>query len=105
MCEDVRAATLGAGKPLRWTESQVENAGTHDKRGAERSMIMMPNHYDRERLAQAHFQELLREAEHERLLAQLPQPRRSVPLLPARLMLALRALRTRLRQGLQRHIA
>ncbi len=66
---------------------------------------MMPNHYDRERLAQAHFQELLLEAEHERLLAQLPQPRRSVLLLPARLMLSLRALRMRLRQGLQRRIA
>jgi hypothetical protein len=66
---------------------------------------MMPNHYDRERLAQAHFQELLLEAEHERLLAQLPQPRRSVLLLPARLMLSLRALRVRLRQGLQRRIA
>ncbi len=66
---------------------------------------MMPNHYDRERLAQAHFQELLREAEHERLLAQLPQPRGSVLLLPARLMLSLRALRMRMRKGLQRHIA
>lgn len=66
---------------------------------------MMQNHYDRERLAQAHFQELLREAEHERLLAQLPQSRRNVLLLPARLMLSLRALRTRLRKGLQRHIA
>ena len=66
---------------------------------------MMPNHYDRERLAQAHFQELLREAEHERLLAQLPQPRRSVPLLPARLMLSWRSLRTRLRKGFQRRIA
>ena len=66
---------------------------------------MMPNHYDRERFAQAHFQELLREAEQERLLAQLPQPRRSVLLLPARLMLSLRALRMRLRQGLQRRIA
>jgi hypothetical protein len=66
---------------------------------------MMPNHYDRERLAQAHFQELLLEAEHERLLAQLPQPRRSVLLLPARLMLSLRALRMRMRKGLQRHIA
>ena len=66
---------------------------------------MMPNHYDRERLAQAHFQELLREAEHERLLAQLPQPKRSVLLLPARLMLSLRALRTRLRKGFQRRMA
>ena len=66
---------------------------------------MMPNHYDRERLAQAHFQELLREAEHERLLAQLPQPNHNVLPLPVRLMLSLRALRMRLRKGLQRHIA
>ena len=65
---------------------------------------MMPNHYDRERLARAHFQELLREAEHERLLAQLPQPKRNV-LLPARLLLSLRALRLKLRQGFQRRIA
>jgi hypothetical protein len=70
----------------------------------ERRMIMMLNHYDRERLAQAHFQELLREAEQERLSAQLPQPRHSV-LLPERVMLSLRTLRTRLRQGLQRRMA
>jgi hypothetical protein len=68
-------------------------------------MIMMLNHYDRERLAQAHFQELLREAEQERLSAQLPQPKRNVLLLPARLMLSLRALRTRLHKGFQRRIA
>ena len=30
---------------------------------------MMPNYYDRERLAQAHFEELLCEAEQERLSA------------------------------------
>lgn len=66
---------------------------------------MMLNHYDRERLAQAHFQELLREAEHERLSAQLPQPKHNVLLLPARLMLSLRTLRTRLRKGFQRRIA
>jgi hypothetical protein len=68
-------------------------------------MIMMLNHYDRERLAQAHFQELLREAEQERLSAQLPQPNHNVLLLPARLMLSLRALRMRLRKGFQRRIA
>ncbi len=65
----------------------------------------MLNHYDRERLAQAHFQELLREAEQERLSAQLPQPNHNVLLLPARLMLSLRTLRTRLRKGLQHRIA
>ena len=66
---------------------------------------MMPNHYDRERLAQAHFQELLREAEHERLLAQLPQPNRTRQLPFERLMLSLRTLGMRLRQGFQRRIA
>jgi len=60
---------------------------------------MMPTHYDRERLAQAHFQELLREAEHERLLAQLPQPNRNG------LLLTLRALRLKLRHGFQRRTA
>ena len=35
---------------------------------------MIPGYHDHERLAQAHRQELLREAEHERLLAQLPRP-------------------------------
>jgi len=65
----------------------------------------MPNYYDHERLAQIHRQELLREAEHERLVAQLPLPNRSVLLLPARLMLSLRALRMRLRQGLLRRMA
>jgi hypothetical protein len=67
---------------------------------------MMPNHYDRERMAQAHRQQLLREAEHERRLSQLLQPDRRV-LLPslAQLLQSLRTLRTRLRKGLQRPIA
>ena len=65
---------------------------------------MMLNHYDRERLAQAHFQELLREAEQERRSSQLPQPTRSV-LLPARLIQSLHALRMRLRKGFQRRMA
>ena len=43
---------------------------------------MMPNTYDRDRLVQAHRQDLLREAEHERLLAQLPQPKRDTLRLP-----------------------
>jgi hypothetical protein len=66
---------------------------------------MMPTHYDRERLAQAHFQELLREAEHERRLSQLPPPKRSVLPLPVRLLLSLRALRLKLRKGFQRRTA
>ena len=65
---------------------------------------MMPTHYDRERLAQAHFQELLLEAEHERRLSQLPQSNRSV-LLPTRLLLPWRALRLELRHRFQRRTA
>jgi len=39
---------------------------------------MIPGYHDHERLAQTHSQDLLREAEHEHLLAQLPQPDRNV---------------------------
>ena len=39
---------------------------------------MIPGYHDHERLAQTHRQDLLREAERERLLAQLPQPDRNV---------------------------
>jgi hypothetical protein len=60
---------------------------------------MMPNHYDRERMAQAHRQELLREAEHERLLAQLSQPKHSVLRLPTPFKMYWRAFHIRL-QGL-----
>ncbi len=61
---------------------------------------MMPNYYDRERLAQAHRQDLLREAEHERLLAHLPQLNRSLLLLSfAKLTLFVRTLLMRLRLG------
>jgi len=82
-------------------ERDTDNWTRHERR-----TTMMPNHHDRGRMAQAHRQELLREAEHERLLAQLPEPERRV-LLPslAQLMLSLRALRMRLRKGLQRRIA
>ena len=66
---------------------------------------MMPNHYDRERMAQAHRQDLLREAEHERLAAQLSQPIRRIPPFPAQLILSLRALRIRLQHGFQRRSA
>jgi hypothetical protein len=66
---------------------------------------MIPNHYDHERMAQAHRQDLLREAEHERLTAQLSQPRRRIPLFPAQLIPFLRALRMRLQHGFQRHSA
>lgn len=67
---------------------------------------MIPGYHDHERLAQTYRQELLREAEHERLLAQLPLPNRSVLLpSPTRLMLSLRALCMRLQHGLQRRMA
>jgi hypothetical protein len=66
---------------------------------------MMPNHYDRDRLAQAHSQKLLHEAEHERLLAQLPQPKRDALSLPALFKLTWRALRIRLQRRFQQHTA
>jgi hypothetical protein len=37
-------------------------------------MIMIPGYHDHEKFVQAHRQNLLNEAEHERRLAQLPQP-------------------------------
>jgi hypothetical protein len=40
---------------------------------------MMPNHYDCEQFAQIHRQDLLREAVHERQLAQLSQPNARMP--------------------------
>lgn len=60
---------------------------------------MMPNHYERERFAQTHRQNLLREVEHERLLEQLPRPDRRVLRIPMRLKLSWQALRMRLQQG------
>ena len=60
---------------------------------------MMPNHYERERFAQAHRQQLLREAEHERLLDQLPRPRRRTPNIPLKFKLSWQALRMWLQQG------
>lgn len=60
---------------------------------------MMPNHYERERFAQAHCQHLLREAEYERRLSQLPRPGRRFPRIPLRLKLSWQALRMRLQQG------
>ncbi|HEU0000939.1 MAG TPA: hypothetical protein VFQ36_08580 [Ktedonobacteraceae bacterium] len=61
----------------------------------------MMNHYERERFAQAHRQNLLREAEHERLLEQLPRSRRRVPNIALRLKLSWQALRMRRRQDAQ----
>ena len=64
----------------------------------------MPNYYTHERLAQARRLDLLREAERERLLAQLPQTKHDLLLL-SRLLLPWRALRTSLQKRLQRRIA
>lgn len=66
---------------------------------------MMPNHYDRERFAEVHRQDLVREAEHERLLAQLSQPKRNMLHLPTRFKISWRALRIRLLHRLQRRTA
>ena len=66
---------------------------------------MMPNHYDRERMAQAHRQDLLREAEHERLLAELSQPKRRILRLRIGFKLSWHALRMRVQHRLQRRTA
>jgi hypothetical protein len=60
---------------------------------------MIPGYHDQEKFAQAHRENLLREAEHERLLAQLPKPDHNVlQLFLARSALFLRLLRTRLQK-------
>lgn len=66
---------------------------------------MMPNYYIHERLAHEHRQDLLREAEHERMLVQLPKANGHFLDAPARLMLSLRALRFRLVKRLHRQFA
>ena len=67
---------------------------------------MIPNYYVLEQLAQAHRQDLLREAEHGRLLAQVPQSDHTVPShFLARVALFLRELELRLKlrsRGVQR---
>jgi hypothetical protein len=85
-------------------ELQVDIAGASCK-GAERRTNMMPNPYARDRLAQIHRQDLLREAEHERRLSQLPQPKRDALSLPARFKVTWRALRMRLHRRFQQHTA
>ena len=65
---------------------------------------MIPGYHDQEKFAQAHRENLLREAEHERLLAQLPQHERGIRRrLLARPALFLRDLRKRLQQRGKRH--
>ena len=64
---------------------------------------MMPNHYDREQFAQIHRQDLLREAAHQRQLAQLSQPHPRMSFFDS-LKFSLRTRSIKLRKGLQRRI-
>jgi hypothetical protein len=64
---------------------------------------MIPGYHDQEKFVQTHRQNLLNEAEHERRLAQLPQPDQNV----LRNFLAgpalfLRSLRTKLQEQVKR---
>jgi hypothetical protein len=62
-------------------------------------MTMIPGYHDHEKFAQTHRQNLLREAEHARLLAQVPQPdHRFLRHFLARPALLLRSLRARLQE-------
>ena len=64
---------------------------------------MIPGYHDQEKFAQAHRQNLLREAERERVLAQLPKPDRNGPqFLLASLTLILRSIRTSLQKLVKR---
>ena len=69
----------------------------------ERKMTMIPGYYDHEKFVQTHRQKLLREAGHERLLAQLPQPAHSaLRRFLATPALFLRSLRARLQERAKR---
>jgi hypothetical protein len=64
---------------------------------------MIPGYHDQEKFAQIHRQNLLNEAEHERLLVQLPQPDRSIlHHFLTRPALLLRSLRARLQEQAKR---
>ncbi len=64
---------------------------------------MIPGYHDHEKFAQTHRQNLLREAEHERLLAQVPQPGHSfLRQFLARPALFLQSLRARLQERAKR---
>src|SRR2546430_17604717 len=74
MCQDLLAGRLKVRSSHLWMEEQAPTT-----RGCiERSYIMIPGYHDHEKFAQTHRQNLLREAEHERLLAQLPRSDRNV---------------------------
>ncbi len=64
---------------------------------------MIPGYHDHEKFVQTHRQNLLNEAEHERLLAQLPQPAHSsLRRFLATPALFLRSLRARLQERAKR---
>jgi hypothetical protein len=66
-------------------------------------MTMIPGYHDHEKFTQAHRQNLLHEAERERLLAQLPQPDHSfLRDFLARPALLLRSLRAKLQERAKR---
>lgn len=64
---------------------------------------MIPGYHDHEKFVQTHRQKLLHEAEHERLLAQVPQPDHSfLRQFLARSALFLRSLRAKLQERAKR---
>src|SRR6266700_4259158 len=95
MCQDLQAGRLKARSSHLWIEEQAPTT-----RGCiERKYIMIPGYHDHEKFAQTHRQNLLREAEHERLLAQLPRSDRNVLRhFMAKSTLFLRSLRARLQK-------
>src|SRR2546430_16298935 len=98
MCKQAPASTLGTGKPTTVNKITGMLAGSPGRRGAERRRTMVPNPYDREQFAETHRQDLLREAEPDRQLAQLSQPNARKPSF-APPMLPLRTLSTKLQKG------
>ena len=84
-------------------QEQAHITGTHYNGCFEREMTMIPGYHDHEKFVQTHRQNLLREAEHKRRLAQLPPSDRSIlHLLLAGPSLILRSLRTRLQEQAKR---
>ena len=85
---DARASTLHS----------ADNKGRFEGR-----MNMIPGYHDQEKFAQIHRQNLLKEAEHERRIALLPQSDRNfLRHLLARPALLLRSLRIRLQEQAKR---
>ena len=83
-------------------EGQVHYMLTYHER-YEREMMMIPGYHDQEKFVQTHRQNLLNEAERERLLAQLPQSdRNSLRNYLAMPALFLHSLRTRIQEQAKR---